>query len=178
MFDLPLHPIVVHFPIVLGFILPFAGFAFWWAIKKDFLPQRVWVLITALALVYGASALVASELGEKDEDKVEKVVSEKLIEEHEEAAELVPWIAGTLLLVSLAGLRGKNAQRARLAFAIVSLAATIPLANAGHTGGELVYKYGAANAHLPVQYRVSVKVPGFDLESEEDHDDEHEKGEH
>ena len=46
------------------------------------------VLVTVMALAYGASAIVAVELGEEDEEKVEKVVSEKVIEEHEEAAEV------------------------------------------------------------------------------------------
>ena len=31
----------------------------------------------------------------EDEEKVEKVVSEEVIEAHEEAGELIPWLAGT-----------------------------------------------------------------------------------
>ena len=62
----------------------------WWAIKKEFLQQKVWVLVTVMALAYGASAIVAVELGEKDEDKVEEIVSERVIEEHEEAGENDP----------------------------------------------------------------------------------------
>lgn len=29
MFDLPLHPVIVHFPIVLGILLPFIAFFAW-----------------------------------------------------------------------------------------------------------------------------------------------------
>lgn len=157
MFDLPLHPVVVHFPIVLGMILPFVGLLFWWCIKKEYVQQKVWILVTALALVYGASALVAVELGEKDEDKVEKVVSEKVIEQHEEAGEKIPWIAGALFLVSLAGLLRRNSHSVRLTLGILALFAIIPLADTGHTGGKLVYHYGAANAHLPDKYKASIK---------------------
>jgi uncharacterized membrane protein len=148
MFDLPLHPVVVHFPIVLGILLPFAAILVWWGIKKNMVKQQVWAVIVAMVLAYGASALLAVEMGEKDEDKVEKVVAEKLIEEHEEMGELIPWFAGGLLLISFSGYYLKNSHAARLGFVVLSLAAIIPLANTGHSGGQLVYKYGAAKAHI------------------------------
>ena len=137
--------------------------------------------MAVLALAYSASTFVAVELGEKDEDKVEKVVSERVIEEHEEAGEMIPWIAGTLLMASLAGMLLKNSHHARLAFAVLSLVAIIPLANAGHTGGKLVYQYGAANAHLPAKYQVSMGTEKFNAMSEhqdgdkEEDDDDDEK---
>lgn len=175
MFDLPLHPIVVHFPIALGTLLPFAGFLLWWAVRKEYLERKVWILIPTLALVYSLSAVVAAELGEDDEKKVEKVVAEKVIHEHEEAAEVIPWIAGTLFLVSLVGLGKKNPDRARLAFAVLSLAAMVPLANAGHTGGKLVYHYGAANVHLTEATKALVQSGKFYMQNlEEDKEDEKE----
>lgn len=153
MFDLPLHPLVVHFPIVLGILIPLIALPLWWAIKKGLWPQRVWIVLVALTLAYGASSLVAVELGEHDEDKVEKVVSEEVIEEHEEAGEMIPWVAGALFVISAAGFALKRSHHARLVFAILSFAAIIPLAITGHTGGELVYKYGAAKAHVPAKYQ-------------------------
>ncbi|VAX32230.1 hypothetical protein MNBD_NITROSPINAE05-833 [hydrothermal vent metagenome] len=179
MFDLPLHPIAVHFPIVLGIILPVVALAVWWAIRKDYLQQKAWVLVVFLALAYGVSSFVAVELGEDDEDKVEKVVSEKVFEEHEEAGELIPWVASGLFLISLAGFLPKNSNRMRLALVVLSLAAVIPLANTGHTGGKLVYQYGAANAHLSGEYKALVESGKFyvaNAESEDhesDDDDDH-----
>lgn len=176
MFDLPLHPIAVHFPIVIGMTLPFIAILLWWAIRKGHVPQKAWIVITALALVYGASALVASELGEEDEDRVEKVVSEKVIEEHEEAAELIPWVAGVLVLLSFGGLMSGAGAKAQIAFVAVSLIAIAPLVNAGHTGGELVYHYGAANAHVLPETKALIQSGGFytahakDEHDEEDHD--------
>jgi uncharacterized membrane protein len=174
MFDLPLHPIVVHFPIVLGMVLPFLGLFFWWAIKKEIVQQKAWILVTAVVLAYGAAAIIAVEVGEGDEEKVEEVISEERIEEHEEAGEMIPWIAGTLLIVSLAGMSRKRGQEIRMAFIVLSLAATVPLANAGHTGGELVYKYGAANAHLKGEQKALVTSGEFYSE----HAGEHEGKEH
>jgi uncharacterized membrane protein len=149
MFDLPLHPVVVHFPIVLGILLPLAALAFWWAMKKGHLPFNAWVLIVVLALGYGVSSYIAVEMGEEDEEKVEEVVSEKVIEEHEEAGELILWVSGGLFLFSLAGLYRKDLHAVRLGVAVLAFVAIVPLVDAGHTGGKLVYQYGAANAHLP-----------------------------
>lgn len=168
MFDLPLHPVVVHFPIVLGVLLPFAALLVWWGIKKNMVQQKVWAVVIALALVYGASALLAVEMGEKDEDKVEEVVAEKAVEEHEEYGEMIPWVAGGLLLVSFSGYYFRNSHAARLAFVILSLAAIVPLANAGHTGGQLVYKYGAAKAHLPAAYQASDQSAQYTVELQDE----------
>ena len=174
MFDLPLHPIAAHFPIVLGVILPVVALLIWWAIRKEYLQQKAWILVVFLALAYGVSSFVAVELGEEDEDKVEKVVSEKVIEEHEEAGELIPWIASGLFLISLAGFVPKNSNRFRLALVVLSLTAIIPLANTGHTGGKLVYQYGAANAHLSGEYKALVGSGQFYAENRkaEDHEKE------
>ena len=178
MFDLPLHPVVVHFPIVLGTLLPFMALLLWWAIKKDLLQHNVWVLVTVMALAYGASAIVAVEVGETDEDKVEEIVSERVIEEHEEAGEMIPWVAGALFLVSIAGMVKKNSHSLRLGLAVLSLIALIPLVSAGHTGGELVYQYGAANAHLPENKQAMIESGQFmtkhddsDKDQDKDHDD-------
>jgi uncharacterized membrane protein len=178
MFNLPLHPVVVHFPIVLGTLLPFLALLLWWAIKKDLLQQKVWGLVIVMALAYGGSAIIAVELGERDEDKVEEIVSEKVIEEHEEAGEMIPWIAGTLFLISIAGMVKKNSHALRLGLAMLSLIALIPLVNTGHTGGELVYQYGAANAHLPTDRQAMVESEKLlakysDHDSDKDIDDDH-----
>jgi uncharacterized membrane protein len=181
MFELPLHPVVVHFPIVLGILLPVVALILWWGIRKEFLQPKVWLLVAVLALAYGASAVVAVELGEEDEEKVEKIVSEEIIEEHEEAGELIPWVAGGLLLVSLAGLLPRQGDKARLALIVLGLVAIVPLIQTGHTGGELVYKYGAATAHLTPENKALIqagKLVGEDGKEGSSHEkDEHEDDE-
>ncbi len=183
MFDLPLHPIVVHFPIVLGALLPVLAILLWWAIKKWQWTPKVWALVSIVALVYSLSAVVAVQLGEEDEEKVEKVISEKVIEEHEEAGELIPWLAGTLFLVSLGGFTVKYSKQAKVAMIVLSLVAVVPLINAGHTGGELVYEHGASIAHLPPDHKAAIQSgtilelheKGDHEHGEDDDDDDHDK---
>ena len=171
MFDLPLHPIAVHFPIVLGALLPLIAFLVWWCIKKDIVQQKVWALVTIMALAYGASAIIAVELGEQDEEKVERIISEQVIEEHAEAGDMIPWVSGALFLVSLAGLVKKNSHSLRLGLAVLSLVALVPLVNTGHTGGKLVYQYGAAIIHLPADQQAKIVSGKFIIKAEEENED-------
>ena len=174
MFDLPLHPIAVHFPIVLGVILPVLALVIWWAIKKEYLQQKAWVLVVFLALAYGVSSFVAVELGKEDEDKVEKVVSEKVIEEHEEAGELIPWIASGLF-PDFSG--GGCAEKLKPVSSCVGCFESDSDHSSGRYrayGRKLVYQYGAANAHLSGEYKALVGSGQFYAESAKagDHEDE------
>jgi uncharacterized membrane protein len=159
MIDLPLHPLVVHFPIVLGSLLPFLAIGLWWAIRKWKWPDKVWSLVSVVALVYCLFAVTAVLLGEEDEEKVEKIVSERVIEEHEEAGEWIPWIAGTLFLVSLAGSTAfRYSKQSKIAMIVLSLVGVVPLVNTGHTGAKLVYEHGASIAHLSTAQKAAIQL--------------------
>ena len=145
----PLHPALVHFPIVLALLAPLLAAGFLWAIHTRRLPARAWMAVVVLqAVIYGAGWGTA-QAGHKEEERVERVVQEDPIEEHEEAAEWFLWITGLTLPIAGAGLLsgGLGAGARGLALAGTVLAA-LAVARVGHTGGQLVYKYGAATAYL------------------------------
>ena len=73
---LPLHPLVVHFPIVLTFLLPISVLAALWVIRKGTTPRRAWAVPVALAAALSLSAFAAVETGENEEDRVERVVGD------------------------------------------------------------------------------------------------------
>ena len=74
--------------------------------------------------------------------------AERHIEEHEEAAERFFYIALAAALVSAAGLlQGGRGQAARAATLVAGLAVLAASVAVGHSGGELVYKHGAASAY-------------------------------
>ncbi len=61
---------------------------------------RAWVFMVALQALLLASSLVAINTGRAEEDRVENVVQEAALEQHEEAAEQFAWAGGaTLVLV-------------------------------------------------------------------------------
>jgi len=144
----PLHPAVVHFPVVLAFLLPlFVGGALW-AIRRGANPRRAWLVPLAGSAGLALSAWAAVQTGDAQGERIERVVSEQAIESHEEMAETLLAVSTGLAVVALAGLVGGIPGRAaRVVTGIGSLAVVGLVARVGHSGGQLVYKYGAASAY-------------------------------
>jgi uncharacterized membrane protein len=144
----PLHPAVVHLPIALALLVPLVAFAALLAARAGWLASRAWAFVVLLQACLVGSAFLAIETGENEEERVERVVAERHIEEHEERAERLLWGAGVALLVGVAGLApGRLGSLARpLGFAL-SLGVVALAVDVGHTGGELVYRHGAAGAY-------------------------------
>lgn len=144
----PLHPAIVHFPIVFMILLPVAAAVALWAIGRGGRIRTAWAVPAALAAALTLSAWIAVETGEAQEDRVENVVTKDAIHPHEEAAERFLVLSGVLLVVSGAGLLGGPVGRAaRLATILGAVGVAGAGAQVGHTGGKLVYQYGAASAY-------------------------------
>lgn len=144
----PLHPVVVHFPIVLAVLAPVVAVGALWAIRRGTIARRAWSIP---ALVLGAlvlSAWIAAQTGEREEDRVERVVSERPIHTHEEAAELFVYSAAGVLGIALVGLLPGTTGRIGRALGAAGAVALVAVGwNVGRTGGELVYRHGAAQAY-------------------------------
>ena len=139
----PLHPAVVHFPIVLMFLLPLAGLAALWWIGRGSRPVRAWMLPVLTAAALAGSSWLAVESGESQEDRAETVVGEAAVSRHEHAAERFMLFSVTVLgLTALGLIRGRVGAAARW-FAPVAAAALIVAGyQVGHSGGQLVYGDG------------------------------------
>lgn len=171
----PLHPALVHFPIVLAALIPFFVFAAIRRLKKIPGDLGPWILVVALAGGLAASAWVSAETGEQEEELVEEVVPESAIEEHEEAGELFQLLTVGLFAAAAFGLvRGRVGSYARtttVVGAVAVLAAAVPV---GHTGGELVYEHGAAAAYVisPGGETAGESRPGSHTDDRDDDQDD------
>ena len=146
----PLHPAVVHFPIVLAVLLPLFAIGALVAIRKGARPLRAWSLPLAVGAALTLSSWVAVETGEDQDERVERVVAEQPLETHEERAEMFLTLSGVLLLVSATGLlRGVVGRAGRITATVGAVALVVAAAQVGHSGGELVYRHGAASAYVP-----------------------------
>ena len=163
----PLHPALVHFPIVLVILLPIAAAVAVWAIRRGARPTRAWMVPLAFAVALSGSAWLAVETGEQQEERVEDVVGEAAMEGHADAAErfllLSVAVAG---LVGLGFFRGRVGAVARGTSVIAAAALTIAGYQVGHTGGGLVYQHGAASAYTG-QTAAQGGAPVRDAASEE-----------
>lgn len=145
----PLHPAVVHLPVALAVLIPLFAILCTVLISRSVIPTRSWLWIVLLQAMLVGSGWVASETGEHEEDRVEHIVAEDLIEAHEEEAEHFLLLAGLGLLASGAGLfPGRAGSMGRIVGSVATLAVLGLAISVGHSGGELVYKHGAANAYV------------------------------
>lgn len=143
----PLHPAVVHFPIVLIFLVPAAAVYAIVAIRRGAYRRPAWAPVLLLAAVLFASALVSVNTGEAQEEVVEGVVGEDPIHDHEEAAEGFLIASGVLLGLAMLGLAGgATGKAARAAVVAGSIVVLFMGFQVGRSGGELVYTHGAAQA--------------------------------
>ena len=172
----PLHPALVHFPIVLALLAPAIGLGLLVAIRAGWMPARAWLGVVLLQAVVAGAGWVTAETGEEEEERVERVVREEAIEEHEEAAERFLWIAGLALPLAAVGLGGGAVGTgARVLTVVVTTVAAVAVGQVGHSGGELVYRHGAANAYLDaatLARSVGARAAGGALRHEEHDEDD------
>lgn len=144
----PLHPLIVHLPIAMTVLVPLFGMGALIAIRRGARVLPVWGLATAMIAMTLGSGLLAKETGEDEEDKVEKVVGEAVIETHEEAADAFLLATGVVLVIAGVGFVGGSVGTTARAVAGAGTLAVLGFGyNVGHTGGQLVYREGAASAY-------------------------------
>ena len=167
----PLHPAIVHFPIVLAVLAPICAAATVWAIHSGRLTRRSWIGIVVLQIALVCTGWAAIETGEREEERVERVVAERHIEAHEEAAERFLVLAALVLPLAAAGLlAGRIGSVSRALTVALSVAALGLAGSVGHSGGELVYRHGAAAAYLQPGSDDRGSLPSYS--GHDDHDDD------
>lgn len=149
----PLHPIVVHLPVALAVLMPLAALGAFVAVRRAWVPPRAgWWVVGLQALLVG-TAVLALLSGEADEERVERLVSEAMIESHAQAATVFTWAAAAVLAVATAAMVGWSERVRGVLRAATVLGTAVVLAlgfDVGRKGGDLVYRHGAARAFTRV----------------------------
>ncbi len=144
----PLHPALIHLPIVLAFLLPLAAIISLIMIQRRGKSRARWIGVVILNLALVGSAWLAVETGENEEEVVEEVVGEAALEEHEAAGNRLLFLSVLALSIGLIGVApGRVGVAGRMVATVATLAVLPAVYVVGHTGGELVYTHGAAAAY-------------------------------
>lgn len=158
----PLHPAVVHFPIVLTFILPFLILIFAFMMKIDKMSPQGWLVIIGLQMVVTSMGYLSLETGETEEHNVQKVVSEKLIHEHEEAAEI--FVGSTVLALALGiavfFLKREFQFSIQIVIVLITIVSAYLAYRTGYLGGELAYRHGGASIYREMSQEGILPTPG------------------
>lgn len=155
----PLHPMIVHLPLALAVLMPLLAFAAWISWWREWLPgRRAWGMVLTLQALLLIAGVAALRTGENEEEFVEPVVSEHVLETHEEAAQVFVTAAGVILGLCVLPLvvPGDGLRRGAAALAAAATLVVAGLAvRTGKAGGELVYRHGAA----AVYQQAGVRAP-------------------
>jgi len=144
------HPKLVHIPIALAVLMPLVAGGLLLASWRKWLPARTWVIAVALQAVLVGSGILALRSGEADGERVERVVEERFVEAHEEAAEAFVWTSAGVLAAMLLGLALSSRRTGPVAATAATLGTLVVLGlgyRTGQAGGDLVYQHGAAQAY-------------------------------
>lgn len=157
----PLHPAVVHLPIAIAVILPLFAIGALWFIRRGAKRRAAWGIFVAMSAALVASAWVSLQTGEQQEERVEDVVPERSIHQHEEAADLFLAVSAGVFIVAIGGLvEGRIGQASRVLAAAGTVAVLAAGWNVGHSGGMLVYRDGAGSAYTQSRDPGSVTPAG------------------
>jgi len=144
----PLHPAIVHLPIALTLLVPVFAVMALVSIRRGARPMRAWAVAFGMFAALTASGWLSAETGESQEERVESVVPEPALDAHAEAADLFVWIsAGVLGIAALGLLSTRTGKAARLVATAGSAVLLLAGYRVGHSGGALVYQYGAAGVY-------------------------------
>lgn len=168
------HPKVVHLPIALAVLMPFVAGGVAFACWRGWFERRVWVIVLLLQAVLYGSGLVAMNTGEAEEERIEKIVAERYIEAHEEAAEAFVWASAIVLglMILPMVLSQRRLRNATMMGAWVGTFVVLGLGEStGETGGGLVYQHGAARAYVTAVPALSDDVPHSHENEDDDNDD-------
>ncbi len=148
--SIPWHPLFVHLPLALAFIVPILALVSIILISKKRLPLSVWWIVAALQVTMTLSGYLAMESGEWEESTVERVTGDAPIHAHEERAEMfVSASVAASALCLVVTFAKSSVQLPVQLVALVLMLGNVALAwRTGLSGGELVYRYKAPAAYV------------------------------
>ena len=148
-FDHPVHPTIVHFPIALLFTAVFFEIFGSWIQRDSYRQFGQWLLILGLI-----SGIVASAVGFWGEEAVVAAgVPEKAVDRHEFLA-VITLVVFALMLFIRWRVRDRWSVRNQSIYFILAVLGVLLLGTTGYFGGDLVYRYGAG-----VQKQATVATP-------------------
>ena len=183
----PLHPAMVHFPIVLALVLPLVVAATFVALKRGAQPRTTWLPVVGVGALLIVSTWATVQTGEREEEVVERAVAEQTLHTHEEAAERFLILSlVTAIVIGLGMAPGRACQIARGGSARRRVVVAVAALGGGRPGGARGYVHGAAQAYTSATPGTTSGSMRGDLrrgrerdeeddEHDEDDDDDHER---
>jgi len=138
----PLHPAVVHFPIVLMLAAPFVTAFVLWKMKGAASRLKTWLIVPVLLASVAISGFAAMQTGEEGEELAEEIVEHDVIEKHEEQGKQFFWFALASVVVAAAAFAsGQIGLTLRILTLVMTIVGAVLVTRTGHSGGTMVYDH-------------------------------------
>ncbi len=142
----PLHPSIIHFPIVLSLVGVLLDLLSRFRRARSLEPAGAVLMVLAAA---GAVAAVLTGKAANEEAVVPRAAA-ALVGRHEQLGEIAMWLLIGVAVVRLAlAARGWFRGAAVWAYLLLAAAAAVVVGYQGHLGGQIVFRYGVGTA--PIQ---------------------------
>ncbi len=146
MVEIPWHPVLVHFPIALGVLIPVVALAIWFLNHGLTTSKKIWLLVPILAGLNVVSTIAANHFGKLDTNRIAPLISDDAylaLEAHSLAGENLLWLSVLMFAISISmNWLLPRFRWAPLGFVLISFCAMVPVLLVAQSGTELIYEHG------------------------------------
>lgn len=155
MLNFPLHDLLIHFPLVLGVVIPLIALFLVVGIEFDWVHENSWMVLCMLGLLNAGFCTAASGFNEAELAVLRQHIDGDVLNRHMKLAELVPLAAAVVCMLAPLPLVLTDKRKVRILFLIASAVGIWPVVTVAISHAELVYRHGVgclpADVTLPSQ---------------------------
>lgn len=142
MLNLPLHDLLIHFPLVLGVIIPIIALQLIIGIEFGWLNANSWLIMPLLALVYAILGTVAGGFSDPELEILRQHIDGDALTRHAKLSELVPLTAAIVCILAPLPVVLTEKRKVRLIFLLVSGLGVWPVVTVAMSHANLIYRHG------------------------------------
>lgn len=142
MVNLPLHDLLIHFPLVLGVLIPIIALQVVIGIEFGWLDENSWLIMPLLGLLYAILGTVAGGFSDAELEVLRQHISGDALSRHAKLSELVPLTAAIVCILAPLPVVLTDKRKMRIIFLLVSGLGVWPVVTVAMSHADLIYRHG------------------------------------
>lgn len=142
MLNLPLHDLLIHFPLVMGVLIPIIALQIFIGIEFGWLHENSWLILPLLGLIYAILGAVAGGFSDAELAILRQHIDADALQRHAKLAELVPLTAAVVCILAPLPVVLTEKRKVRLIFLAVSGFGVWPVVTVAMSHANLIYRHG------------------------------------
>lgn len=142
MLNLPLHDLLIHFPLVLGVLIPIIALQLVIGIEFGWLSENSWLIMPLLGLLYAILGTVAGGFSDPELEVLRQHIGGDALTRHAKLSELVPLTAAIVCILAPLPVVLTDKRKMRIIFLLVSGLGVWPVVTVAMSHAGLIYRHG------------------------------------